>query len=606
MNQDSEKPGDAGPPAQTPAAFPLSGVAAGEALAAGESIAAAKIADETVALASESHPDGDSHGKHVVKHAMLVGLMTLLSRFTGLVRDSVQAAVLGLTGVADAFSIGFLVPNLFRRLFGEGALTAAFIPIYTELVKNDPALARRFASLCIALMLIVLGGITILSEAALAGLLASVDFAPDTDLAIRLTMIMLPYMPMVCIVALIGGVLQVHGKFGAPAAAPIFLNIVMIVGTLAAVKIAGVPMNESVDPGGEKLRHAVVLISYAVLVAGLVQLLWQIGMMWRHEPLTLTMTGAGPAMKRMVRMMVPMFIGLGVFQINTLADYLIAFLLSAKEGGAAHFHLFGLTLDFPVKTGDVAALQWAQRLYQFPLGVFGIAVATATFPAMSRAAAEATDTARTHLRTILRHGLRLTFFIGLPASAGLILLRVPITRLIYERGTFSLEDSQRVAAAMVGYSAAVWAYSMMHVLTRAFYAMKDARTPLRISLWMVALNVALNLALIWPMGVAGLAWSSGICAMLQVVLLLKAVRKYITDPIDAETWRGLRTTIWLTLAMTAALLPATLLWDATAISGTESALQLGVLLPIGMAIVLIGAKLLKADEMRWLVKRKVE
>ncbi len=571
-----------------------------QAVAASEPIVAAELADEGAPA------EGDAHGKHVVKHAMVVAAMTLLSRFTGLVRDSVQAAVLGLTGVADAFSIGFLVPNLFRRLFGEGALTAAFIPIYTDLVKNDPALARRFASLCIALMLVVLGGITILCEAALAGLLASVELTRDTDLAIRLTMIMLPYMPMVCIVAMVGGVLQVHGKFGAPAAAPIFLNIVMIVGTLAAVKIAGVPMNESDDVGGEKLRHAVVLISYTVLIAGLVQLLWQVGMMWRHEPLTMAMTGAGPAMKRMVRMMVPMFIGLGVFQINTLADYLIAFLLSAKEGGATQLAVLGFTLDFPIRTGDVAALQWAQRLYQFPLGVFGIAVATATFPAMSRAAADAADVERIHLRTILRHGLRLTCFIGLPASAGLILLRVPITRLIYERGTFSLEDSQRVASAMIGYSAAVWAYSMMHVLTRAFYAVKDARTPLKISLWMVALNVALNLALIWPMGVAGLAWSSGICAMVQVVLLLKAVRKYVADPIDAETWRGLRTTIRLTLAMTAALLPVTMLWDATAISGKESALQLAVLLPVGMAIVLVGAKLMRADELRWLVKRRVE
>ena len=571
-----------------------------QAVAASEPIAAAEVADEAAPV------EADAHGKHVVKHAMVVAAMTLLSRFTGLVRDSVQAAVLGLTGVADAFSIGFLVPNLFRRLFGEGALTAAFIPIYTDLVKNDPALARRFASLCVAMMLIVLGGITILCEAALAGLLASVELTRDTDLAIRLTMIMLPYMPMVCIVALVGGVLQVHGRFGAPAAAPIFLNIVMIVGTLAAVKIAGVPMNDADDINGEKLRHAVVLISYAVLIAGLVQLIWQIGMMWRHEPLTMAMTGAGPAMKRMVRMMVPMFIGLGVFQINTLADYLIAFLLSAKEGGAAQLTVLGVTLDFPVKTGDVAALQWAQRLYQFPLGVFGIAVATATFPAMSRAAADAADVERIHLRTILRHGLRLTFFIGLPASAGLILLRVPITRLIYERGTFSLEDSQRVASAMIGYSAAVWAYSMMHVLTRAFYAVKDARTPLRISLWMVALNIALNLALIWPMGVAGLAWSSGICAMVQVVLLLKAVRKYVADPIDAETWRGLRTTIWLTIAMTAALLPTTLLWDASAISAKESALQLAALLPVGIAIVLIGAKLMRADELRWLMKRRVE
>ncbi|MEX2213393.1 MAG: murein biosynthesis integral membrane protein MurJ [Phycisphaeraceae bacterium] len=551
-----------------------------------------------------------------VGHAIVVAIMTLLSRFTGLIRDSVLAAVLGLSAIADAFAIGFLIPNLFRRLFGEGALTAAFIPVYTDLLRTDKLAARRLATLCIAAMLVFLGLLVLVGEAVLAWMLAAFRFTEETSLALKLTMIMLPYMPMICIVALVGGILQVHGKFGAPAAAPIFLNIVMIIGTIVAAQLAQ-----------DDVRQAVVIISYTILIAGLVQLVWQIGVMLRVEKFDARYMEARPALRQLLVMAVPMFIGLGVFQINTLFDYVIAFGLSAKEGGTEQLHLLGMTLDYPVSTGDVAALQWAQRLYQFPLGVFGLAVATAIFPALARAAGEVgsglrvagselpepgtrnpepTTPTPSAFQTILHHGLRLTFFIGLPASVGLILLRIPITRLIYERGEFSLADSQRVAFIMIGYSAVVWAYSMTHVLTRAFYAVKDARTPLRVSLWMVGVNLALNLALVWPLGVAGLAWASAAAAALQVIMLMRAIRRYAPHPIGADVLRSWKLTVLLTLAMAAVLLPAALIWDAAAMTRTQSALQLLLLLPIGAGLFLGGAYLLHADELKWLKRRRKE
>ena len=582
-------------------------------------------AEQAAMRAAGAVPDDGTHESHrFVGHAIVVGLMTLVSRFTGLVRDSVLAAALGLSATADAFSIGFLVPNLFRRLFGEGALTAAFIPIYTDLVRRDRLTAQRLASLCIAAMLVFLGGLTLVGELVLLALVNAREWTPDTSLALRLTMIMLPYMPMICIVALVGGILQVHGKFGAPAAAPIFLNVVMIAGTLAAVEVSGGVETEI------KTTYAVTIVSWTVLLAGLVQLLWQIGMVLRYEKFTTTFAGAGPAFRQMLKMMVPMFIGLGVFQINTLCDYLIAFTLSQKTGGPDTMTFLGMTLSLPLQSGDVAALTWAQRLYQFPLGVFGIAVATAIFPALARAAAgmkgtgdrgqgtgeqrhegisqsdirNQTSEISSDFQTILHQGLRLTFFIGLPASAGLILLRIPITRLIYERGEFSLADSQRVAMIMVGYASVIWAYSMTHVLTRAFYAMKDSSAPLRISIWMVTLNFVLNLLLIWPLGAAGLAWASATSAAMQVVLMTYALRKYVPVPVSADVLKGWKMTAMLTGLMTAVLLPVTLIYDASQMTRTQSAIQLAILLPVGAGIVLIGAWLLKAEELKWLKRRR--
>ena len=180
-----------------------------------------------------------------------------MSRLLGLARDAVLAACFGMTTLADAFWIGFLVPNLFRRLFGEGALTAAFIPVYTDWRQKDPVVARRLASLCVGLLLVVLSVVTLVGEAVLASL-SDQPWSADTHLAIRLTMIMLPYMPMICVAALLGGILQVHGRFGPPAAAPIVLNLVMIGAALWATS--------ETSPGQTDSHSAITIVAMSVLV----------------------------------------------------------------------------------------------------------------------------------------------------------------------------------------------------------------------------------------------------------------------------------------------------------------------------------------------------
>ncbi len=467
-------------------------------------------------------------GSGFARNAAVVSGLTLMSRLTGLVRDAALAAAFGLGVVADAFFIGFLVPNLFRRLFGEGALTAAFIPHYTELQAKHPDAGARFAKLVVALLALLTGVITVLGEAALWSAWRWGDGAgwPEkVRWAVELTAVMLPYLPLVCVTALLGAVLQVHGRFGLPAAVPVVLNAAMI-GAAAWGMRSGW--------GG---REVAGLIGLAVVGAGVLQVVWQAAGTWG----VLARGGWGwrgwwgcretrSALADTLRMMGPMMIGLAIFQINAMLDSLIAYALSPTEMGGTSTLLLGDAVAAPMANGAVAALQWAQRLYQFPLGVFGIAIATAIFPALAIAAGRARGDAGGNelaggdggdaFDAVLRRGLRLTMFIALPASLGLIVVREPLVRVVYERGAFSVEDARRVAWILMGYAASVWAYSLTHVLTRAFYALKDAKTPVRVSLAMVSLNLTLNVILIWPLGAAGLAWSTAISGTGQAVVLL--------------------------------------------------------------------------------------
>ena len=528
-----------------------------------------------------------------VGHARLVGALTLISRFTGLLREAYLGAVFGLSGISSAFMIGFMVPNLFRRLFGEGALSSAFIPVYTRRLADNPAAARRLASACIALMLVVLAAITVLGELILTAMLASRHWSDDSALAIRLTMVMLPYMPLICLVALLGGIQQVHKRFGPPAAAPILLNVIVIVG----IYLAGFGGDD--DPSQ---RSSIFTVAICVLIAGVAQLAWQIFAVLRFESFTINFTGTATSLASIFRTMLPMVLGLAVFQINTLLDVLIAFAFSPKLGGPATLELFGAQYNYPIASGGATAgLVFAQRLYQFPLGISGIAIATAVFPALARYAA---SNNQAPFADTVRHGLRLTVFIGMPASVGLIIVALPLARLIFEHKQVRVEDSLLIASILTGYASAVWAYSMTHVLTRAFHAHRNAVTPLKISVAMVVCNLALNLTLIWSLGAAGLAWSTAVCAVAQVVLLIIALRRYVEAPISAAVWRSWGRTALLTAVMAALLLPISLLVDSARMDKTNAALLLTLLVITGTAVFALGAMLCKADELTWLLRRR--
>jgi len=543
-----------------------------------------------------------------VGHAALVSALTLLSRLTGLVRDAALAAVFGLGWVADAFFVAFLIPNLFRRLFGEGALTAAFIPRYTKLRESDPELARRFATCCVSGLAVLLIALTLVGEAFFLVLLTGADTERNST-TLRLALTMLPYMPMICGVAFLGAVLQVHGRFGPAAGAPVLLNLVLV----AAAALTGPWTLQDNQPFADPQRiSAAVTIAWAILAAGVLQLAWQLIALLKTTRPAFSTKGVAAPIKQMLTTMLPMLVGLGIFQINALLDSLIAYFGSppppppevASSGAEAVIATgaFGIQgLAFPLQTGDVAALQWAQRLYQFPLGVFGIAIATAIFPALARAAKDKTDFGK-----ITRQGLRLTVFIGLPSTVGMVLVALPLTRAVYERAAFSLADAQHVSTILIGYAAAVWAYSMTHTLTRAFYALDDAKTPLRVSLVMVAVNLALNLTLIWPFGAAGLAWSSAICAVAQACTLawLLSRKPEVDRVVDDTVLNGWLRTLGLTAVMAVVLAPCLRFVDVSSLSTWQNAGVLGGTTLLGAIIFFGGAWLTKADELAWLRKSR--
>ena len=462
------------------------------------------------------------------KHARTVSLLTLVSRFSGLARDAAQSRVFGAGPIMDAFFIAFQLPNLFRRLFGEGALSASFTPVYAKLEQDNPQKARLLASVAIALLTVVLAALTLVGEAVV---LMLPYFFPKEQLAYQLMAIMLPYMPLICVVALLGSILNVHGKFAVAAASPIILNAAIIAASIGVSYMHG---------GLEHTRH-IQIVAWSVVVAGLLQVAW---MMWSMRGygirLSLQWHGCRDSLRTMLTTMVPMMLGLGVFQINTFIDSVIA----------SYPTLVGPTIfgvQFPLMEGSNAAMNYATRLYEFPLGVFGIAIATAIFPTLSRQASNPALFAHT-----LRRGIRLALFIGLPASAGLIVVRTHLTAVVFQGGKFSADDTIRVATILLGFAPAVVAFSVMQTITRAFYALGDTITPTRISIWMVCFNLLLNCTLIWtPLNTSGLAWSTTICAFIQAAILIYILHGRVNNLFDIHTRMASVKIFAATLVMTA-------------------------------------------------------
>jgi putative peptidoglycan lipid II flippase len=288
-----------------------------------------------------------------------------------------------------------------------------------------------------------------------------------------------------------------------------------------------------------------------------------------------------------------MILALGTLQINTLLDGLIA---SWPTVFGSSF--FGL--EYPLPEGAMGSLSWAQRLYQFPLGVFGIAVATAIYPLLAKQANNVTEFA-----TTIHRGLRLVVFVGLPASAGLILVRDPLAAAVFQGGSFTSSDALIVGSILLGYAPAVWAYSMLHVLTKAFYAKDDAMTPVKVAILVVILNFILNITLIWtPLGTSALAWSTSICAVLQVSILMVLIRRHIATPVDGNVLRSWGSTSILTLLMGAIVsVVMSLTWVQ---NGTWSSSMYCLAASVGSGVVafFVGSYVMKMPELHWFFGRK--
>lgn len=515
------------------------------------------------------------------RHARTFTLLTVASRLSGLVRDAALARAFGLGPAADAFNFAFQLPNLFRRLFGEGALSSSLIPAYTkELSERGDAAAGLLAWRVLSVAAIALGSITLLAELVLAGLhLMQSD--GSQSLTLSLFAITLPYMPLVCLVALTGAVLQVHHRFGPTATAPVILNLM----------VAGMALAGWLAYGEGESSRRVVWVAIAVVAAGCVQLLWTVLALRGTARVTPGRSAESDAAARKVWVVtIPMILGLGVLQLNTFIDGLIASWPTAVGPTILGF-------AYPLPEGSMATLTLAQRLYEFPLGVFGVAIATAIFPQLAREASHP----ETFVAT-LRRGLRVSVFIGAAASAGLFAIAAPLATVLYEGGEFTAADAQRVTWVVSGYAPAVWAYSVNQLFVRAFYAQGDMRTPVRVSVGMVFLNLTLNLILIWtPLGVAGLAWSTCACAVIQCFILHAKLKQRLGVIAAPEVRRSLAQSAAIAVLMGVATMVVLNTLEVS--TWGEACVALAVGTTLGAGMVVGAASLFKMPELSWSLGR---
>ncbi|MEW6349016.1 MAG: murein biosynthesis integral membrane protein MurJ [Thermodesulfobacteriota bacterium] len=430
----------------------------------------------------------------MTRAAGVVGFWTVLSRVLGFVRDMVVALALGAGFGSDAFFVAFRIPNLLRRLFAEGALSAAFVPTFVETLQKDGKQdATRLASKVMTFSAVVLALVAaagIFWSPLLVRLTAPGFFdLPDKfALTVHLNRVMFPYIFFISLVALMSGVLNSVGHFAAPAAAPVVLNISMI----AAVTLAGSVFG----------TEPVYALAWGVAIAGIVQVVMQIpvlslsGMRIRPD---FSWNDAG--MKRIGGLFVPAAFGGAVYQINVLVGTILASMLPS---------------------GSVSWLWYADRLVELPLGVFAIALGTAVLPSMSRLAGNG-DTQG--IAGSVSFALRLIAFFIVPASVGLIVLREPIVAVLFQRGLFTAADTIRTAEALLWYTVGLWAFSGLKVVTQAFFALKDTTTPLRIAVIAVVVNLAAGVLLMGPMAHSGLALATSLSASANLLILFFMLRQ---------------------------------------------------------------------------------
>ena len=522
---------------------------------------------------SEPAPDATGGAEHVhrgvVSAVGAIGLATLTSRVLGYVRDMVVAQAFGAGPVTDAFLVAFRIPNLLRRLLGEGALSTAVIPVFTEtLTRGGPtAFARlaRAATGAAIVVLCVVSALGVLLSRPVVALMAPGWRADGAlfDLAVTLTRVMFPYLVLVGLAALAMGALNAHHRFFTAAVGPAVVNLAMI---LAVLTLAA-----HVDP-------PIMALPIGVLVGGLGQLLVQLPELRRlGVPLTPSAEWRHPAVARIAHRLWPAVFALAAVQITVVVNTLLASLLPA---------------------GTVSYLYYADRVMEFPLGIFGIALATAALPSMSAQAAR-NDLAA--LRGTLEFALRMAAFVAVPAAVGLVMLGGPIVTVLFQRGEFTASDAVLTAQALVGYSVGLPAFSATRIAAQTFYALGDTRTPVWVGFLSVAANVVLALLLMWPMRHTGLALASSLSSYVNAVVLCWILRRRLQGPRRAILGPSLARTFGASALLA--------LWCA-ALSGQvpglpaprgHGALWTAIALTGGVVVYAIGAAALGSTEVRGLL-----
>ncbi|MBN2372479.1 murein biosynthesis integral membrane protein MurJ [bacterium] len=430
--------------------------------------------------------------KYIIKSAGVIGFATIISRLLGYIRDMILANIFGTEMVADVFFVAFKIPSLIKRLLGEGSLSSSFIPVFTDyLEKRKKKEAWELASNVLCLVSVAAILLTLLAILAAPGivLIIAPGFYPDKmkfRLTVLITRIIFPYIIIASIVAVIMGILNSLKHFAIPALSPAVLNVGIIFGALFLAP---------------KMNQPITGVAFGVLIGGLLQILI-------HPPV-LIKKGAllkpsfdlhNPGTKKIGLLMVPAAIGLGVTQINIMIDTLLASFLPE---------------------GSISYLYYSNRLLQLPLALFGIALGTALLPTYSSLISSGRAD---EVMSTFSFAMRVVLFISLPSSIGLIVFRVPIIGILFQRGQFTNAATTATAQALFAYSIGLFAYSGLKVTIPVFYAHQDTITPVRIGVIAMLLNICINLILMFPLKHAGLALATSLSSMMNLILLIRIMR----------------------------------------------------------------------------------
>ncbi len=482
-------------------------------------------ADQTVEAEKTKH-------QSVARSAGIVSIAVMFSRVLGLVRETLFAKYFGAGFLYDAFIVGFRIPNLLRDLFAEGALSSAFVKVFTDYqLKNSEMEAWRLASLvfnCLAVVLSILTVVGILLSPLFVKLItynylgsANHYYPPEkAALATILMQLMFPFILLVALAALAMGVLNTKGRFGVPASASTAFNIASIIFGLGfAFWLSGGAWelsNDKIAVPSDAAQWAIIGMAIGTLVGGAAQLLIQLPSLHRVGfRFSLDLNFRDEGVRRVMRLMGPAIIGTGAIQVKVLVDTIVA---SGIEGGASW-------------------LSYSFRLMQFPIGVFGVAIGTAAIPTLSRLASEDNIV---KFRSTLADAVKLVLLLAIPSACGLVVLGNPIVSLIYQRGEFDAFDTDMTAWALTAYSLGLAAYAAIKILSPAFYALDDAKTPMYISLASVLIHVPASfgmMQLLSTVGVtperpngyghAGVALATSIVATFNFVVLGYFMRRKI-------------------------------------------------------------------------------
>jgi len=507
----------------------------------------------------------------ITRAATTIGLGTFASRILGFARDMVIANFFGTGMAADAFFVAFRLPNLWRRLVGEGSLTVSFIPVYTEYVtqrsEKDSQELVHIAVTLAGIILLILTIFGIVFSPLLIRMIAPgfIEVPEKFQLTVTLNQIIFSYLFFMGLFALCMGILNSLRHFFAPAIAPVFLNVSILVSVLLFY---------------DHLQQPVLALAVGVLAGGVIQFLFQIPfLMKRGITFRFNFNFRHPTVRRIGSLMVPGVIGTAVYQISVFIDTAFASFLP---------------------TGSVSYLFFADRLVEFPLGIFAIAIGMASLPSLSSLASQGR---MEELRKTLSFTFRLVCFFSIPAMMGLIFLKTPIIHLLFQRGHFDTTATTMTAKALFCYSVGLWAIAGVRTLVPAFYSLQDTWTPLKIALICLGVKVVLNSTLIFPLKHAGLALATSLSSILNLILLSRVLSSRLGGMNLKKNIGSLLQITFCSLLMglSAYFICSAGDWTGTGLSG-EKALVLGMGIGTGLGIYLACSYWMKNEELLFLLK----